>query len=133
MIPGMSKFVYIAFTFLFLARKQMKRKSDCMEDKQREVIKKLKGEDGSPKATMEKRDDVSKEQASETENKEDTNEDKCCDKEELMEGVEREEEKQTKKEEKSTSARPKPTTMHSFFGNMYTFLIFIFSLSFIKC
>lgn len=105
----------------------MKRKSDCMEDKQLEVIKKLKGEDGSPKASTEKkREDVSKEQSSETENKNEMNEDKCRDKEELMEGVEREEEKQTKKEEKSTSARPRPTTMHSFFGNTYTFLTYCF-------
>ncbi|KAK3857353.1 hypothetical protein Pcinc_036392 [Petrolisthes cinctipes] len=97
------------------ARKQLKRKSDSMEDKQKKLIKKLKGENGSPKKSTKKEEDSIK-QSPEIKNKEETNEDKCSVNEEPMEVEEREEEKQFEKEEKSTSGRPKPTAMHSFFA-----------------
>ncbi|XP_042887555.1 DNA ligase 1-like isoform X3 [Penaeus japonicus] len=98
------------------ARKQMKRKSDSLEEKQKEIVKKIKMEE-KEKEESEAMEEESSEKDKEPEGgKASIKEEKGEEEEEEEMDVDDSKHEEKEKEEKDAAEKKKPTSIHSFFS-----------------
>lgn len=111
----------LSITLYFVARKQLKRKSDSLESKQKSLVKKLKGEDGTSSMSSKdsSEDDVKSENEKVESLKDEIKKENSDDSEEPMEVDcidECDSSNKVLNKPTATSSRPKATAIHSFFS-----------------